>query len=54
MSAMQLSGMLGQWVGAIAIVIGIIYEKKTHAHWGFVLITAGSLCYALGTKLLGF
>lgn len=54
MSAIQISGLCGQWVGAIAIIIGLIYEKKYHAHWGFVLITAGSLVFALGTKFLGF
>ena len=54
MTLLMISGMLGQWVGAIAVVIGIAYEKKYKAHWGFVLITAGSLIYAISTKLLGF
>lgn len=54
MPVIQISGLCGQWAGIIAIAIGIYYEKKYHAHWGFVLLTAGSLCFAIGTKLLGF
>ncbi len=54
LTAMQMSGMIGQWAGVIAILAGIVYEKKYKAHWGFVFITAGSLVFAMATKILGF
>lgn len=54
LTVMQYSAMIGQWVGVVVIITGIFYEKKYKAHWGFVFITAGSLVFALGTKLLGF
>lgn len=50
----QLSGLVGQWVGMIAVVIGIVIEIQLGAHLGFVLITAGALVYAVATKLLNF
>ena len=54
MSLAQISGLLGQWVGVVCVLSGLVYEVKKKAHWGFVLITAGSLIFALGTKLVGF
>jgi len=54
MTPIMMSGLLGQWIGIVCIIGGIIYEKKYQAHWGFVFISAGSLIFALGTKLLGF
>lgn len=54
MSAIQIAGLCGQWIGAAAVVIGIYHERKYHAHWGFVLMTAGGLIWGMGTKLLGF
>ena len=68
MSPLMISGLLGQWVGAIACMIGIVVclygikiEKKYQAQRGFVWITMGALLigvasfvFAIGTKLLGF
>jgi len=54
MTPMMISALCGQWIGIVCVVVGVIYEKKYHAHWGFVLITVGSLIYAIGTKMLGF
>ena len=42
-----------QLAGMIAVVVGIIYEIITKAHIGFFLITAGSLVFAIGTKIKG-
>ncbi len=42
-----------QLAGMIAVVAGIIYEIITKAHIGFFLITAGSLMFAIGTKIKG-
>jgi len=42
-----------QFAGMIAVVAGIIYEIITKAHIGFFLITAGSLVFAIGTKIKG-
>ena len=42
-----------QVVGIIAVVVGIIYEIITKAHIGFFMITAGSLVFAIGTKIKG-
>lgn len=53
-SKRQLSGLVGQWVGMIAVVIGIVIEIQLGAHLGFVLITAGALVYAIATKLVNF
>ena len=68
MTALQMSGMLGQWVGAIACMIGIAVclhgiriEKEYKAERCFMWITTGALLigvasfiFAIGTKLLGF
>jgi len=68
MSPLMISGLLGQWVGAIACMIGIAVclhgiriEKKYKAERGFVWITMGALLigiasfvFAISTKLLGF
>ena len=54
MNPIMVAGLMGQWIGIVCILGGIVYEKKYQAHWGFVAITAGALCFALGTKLLGF
>lgn len=53
-SKRQLSGLVGQWVGMIAVVIGIVIEIQLGAHLGFTLITAGALVYAIATKLVNF
>jgi len=68
MTPLQISGLMGQWVGAIACMIGIVVclhgikiEKKYKAERGFMWITTGALLigiasfvFAIGTKLLGF
>ena len=42
-----------QLAGMIAVIAGIIYEVITKAHIGFFMITAGSLVFAIGTKIRG-
>lgn len=68
MTPMQMSGLLGQWVGVIACMVGIgvclhgvRIEKKYKAERGFMWITTGALLigiasfiFAISTKLLGF
>jgi len=68
MSPVEMSGLCGQWIGAIACMIGIAVclhgiriEKKYKAQRGFMWITLGglligiaSLIFAIGTKLVGF
>ena len=50
----EISGMIGQWVGAIAVISGIFIEIVMGADIGYIAITAGSFCYAIATKLLRF
>lgn len=41
-------------LGAIIIVAaGIIFELRTGAHLGYVLITGGALAFAISTKIRG-
>lgn len=68
MSPTMIAGLCGQWIGAIACIIGmavclygIRIELKYKAEKGFVWITMGgllmgcaSLVFAIGTKFLGF
>jgi len=54
MNLVLVSGLLGQWVGTACIIAGLIYEVKYKAGLGYVLITAGSLIFAIATKLVGF
>ena len=54
MGIVQISGMMGQWIGMVVIVIGIGMEIKYKAHIGFIFVTAGSLAFAIATKLVGF
>lgn len=68
MTPMQISGLVGQWVAAIACMIGIIVvlygvniERKYKADRGFKWITMGALLigaasfvFAIATKFLGF
>jgi len=44
-------GEIGQWLGMAASIGGFIVEIATGADIGFVLITAGSLAWAVATKL---
>lgn len=40
-----------QTICIIMVTMGIIYEAHYGAHLGFVLITSGSLAFAISTKL---
>ena len=44
-------GEVGQWAGMAASLGGLIVEAITGADIGFVLITAGSLAWAIATKI---
>lgn len=50
---LELSGIIGQWVGMAIIICGILAEISLGAHLGFVLITGGSLVWAIATKFRG-
>ena len=43
-------GNIGQWVGLLALLTGIIIEIQYEAHVGFITITCGSLIFTLATK----
>jgi len=51
MSRINIVGMIGQWCGLLSVIAGCGIEFKYHADVGFVLITLGSLLFAVGTKL---
>lgn len=42
---------LGQWLAALIVAAGIGVELATGAHLGFVIITGGSLVFAIATKI---
>jgi len=44
-------GIVGQILGAVLVGMGIGVELGTGADLGYVLITLGSLAYAVATKL---
>lgn len=44
-------GEIGQWIGMVATVGGLIVEAITGAGYGFVILTAGSLTWAIFTKV---
>lgn len=68
MTAIQISAMLGQWVGVVVCMVaigvtlkGIQIEYKYKADRGLKYITIGSVCglmggfiFAIATKLVGF
>lgn len=47
----NLIGIIGQWLTVITVSAGIIIELVTRAHWGFCIITAGSLIGLVATKI---
>lgn len=49
---MKLFGMIGQWLGMLAVIGGIYFEYRTGAHFGWIVLTAGSLIYAISTKIV--
>lgn len=51
MKGKETIGVLGQWLAAFTVVVGIIIEISYGAHLGFILITAGSLIFAIATKI---
>ena len=44
-------GEIIQLTGSILVSAGIVVEFIFYAHVGFILITAGSLLFAIGTKI---
>lgn len=46
-------GMAIQTVGVLIVIVGVLVEVQLGADAGFVCITAGSLGFAIGTKLKG-
>ena len=50
-SLSQKVGGFGQWLSLIAVVIGIAIEIHYKAHIGFVVVTSGSLGFAVFTKI---
>ena len=51
MNVSKLIGSVGQWVACCATSFGIVIELTQHAHIGWVCITAGSLIFAVATKI---
>mgnify|MGYP000338942066 CR=1 FL=1 len=45
------AGIIGQWVGGVIVGIGIGIEISMGCDIGYILISCGSLIYALATKL---
>lgn len=46
-----LIGNLGQWTAMVVVTFGICIELRYKANLGFVLITVGSLIFAVATKV---
>jgi len=42
-----------QLAGLVVIGVGLGVELALRAHLGLILITVGSVCFAVGTKLKG-
>jgi len=42
-----------QLIGLLVLGAGLGFELALRAHWGFVLISVGSVCFTVGTKLKG-
>lgn len=47
----NISGIIGQWVGMVMVICGILIEVSMGAEIGFAAITAGSLVWAIATKI---
>lgn len=45
---------LGQWTAVIVVSVGIGIEVAMHANIGMILITVGSIIFAIATKLRRF
>lgn len=48
-----MKGELLQAAGLVAVIFGLVVECMYGAHVGFIFVTAGSLGFAIGTKLKG-
>ena len=44
-------GILGQWVGMLLCAIGVTAEIALGGDWYFAVITAGSIVWAVATKI---
>ena len=44
-------GIVGQWVGMLCCVAGLLGEVVLGGEWYLVLITAGSLLWGVATKV---
>uniref|UniRef100_A0A6M3Y0S7 Uncharacterized protein n=1 Tax=viral metagenome TaxID=1070528 RepID=A0A6M3Y0S7_9ZZZZ len=47
------TGDIIQLIGLVVIGVGTGIELALRAHLGFIVITVGSVCFAVGTKLKG-
>ena len=41
----------GQWIGVFMMTFGLICEAASHADWGWLIFTSGSLYFTLATKI---
>ena len=46
-------GDIVQLVGLVVVGTGVGIELASKAHWALVIITVGSIIFAIGTKLKG-
>lgn len=44
-------GEIGQWIGMVASIAGLIVEAVTGADYGYIMLTAGSLAWGIFTKI---
>ena len=42
-----------QLIGLVVVGVGLGVEIALRAHFGLIVITVGSVCFAVGTKLKG-
>lgn len=48
---MERCGMIGQWLAFFTCIIGLYIEVIYEADYGFIMITFGSLLFAVMTKI---
>jgi len=53
MPVSEVVGIVVQAAGILVVMVGVAVEVQLGAEAGFICITAGSLGFALGTKLRG-
>jgi len=49
----KIQGDIIQLIGLVVIGVGVGIELAFKAHAGLIIITIGSVCFAVGTKLKG-